>query len=79
MYLINHQLGDRLLVVATDNAFPPTASGKYLEGEANEEKSDMVESAIEQKNDGVSWSSCIGNQNQQGMKFCLKHSKVKFV
>ena len=83
MYLINHRLGDRLLVAATDNAFPclqniSSASGVSLEGKVDE-KSEMVKAAVEQKCDGISWSSCNGNQNQQGMKFCLKHSKVTFV
>ena len=70
------------MVASTDNAFPQvenSAKISEMSQEQIEESGDMVNSVIEEKYDGVTWTSCTANQSHQGMKICLKHSKVKFV
>ena len=65
------------MVVSTDNAFPrDSPKMSEMSQEQKIESDDMANSVIEQQYDCVSWTSCTANQSHQGMKICLKHSKV---
>ena len=69
-------------MAATDNTFPQVENStkiSEMSQEGKEDSGDVVNSVIEQQYDVVSWTSCTTNQSHQGMKICLKHSKVKFV
>lgn len=79
VYLVNHHLGDRLLVSATDSAVSQIEDDKRAadhspEGNADEEEDDTVKDPIEQKS--VTWKLCAGEEYQQGFRFCVKHCKV---
>ena len=60
VYIVNHSLGDRLLVSATDSklATPATPTA----GEATPTS--------------VTWEECTEVEKRSGFRVCLQHSKV---